>query len=119
MKSYRNVAFCPKLASGQLPIRRIRGAWPAGCACAPLGAMQDLPRSHGWIVLGVTAVEAAAGYFLIRYAFHASIWWLLSFFPVVALGLWIVFWPASMVRFSKKVEDATRMSPDYPRDFFP
>jgi len=81
--------------------------------------MQDLPRSHGWIVLGITAVEAAAGYFLIRYAFHASLWWLLLFFPVVALGLWMVFWPASMVRFSKKYEDATKVSSNFPRNFFP
>jgi len=85
--------------------------------------MQDLPRPRSWIILGFilggTAVEAAAGYLFLRYVFHASLWWLLSFFPVLALGLWTFWHPASALRFSKKVEEAMNTSSNFPRNFFP
>jgi hypothetical protein len=85
--------------------------------------VQNLPRQRSWIILGVilgaTAVEAAAGYLLLRYVFHASLWWLLSLFPVLALGLWTFWHPASALRFSKKLEEVMNVSPNFPRNFFP
>jgi hypothetical protein len=81
--------------------------------------MQDVPRPRNWNILGPTfggtAIEAALGYLLLRYVFHASLWWLLALFPLPAFGLWAFWRPASVQRFLKKLE----MSPNYPRDFFP
>jgi hypothetical protein len=85
--------------------------------------MQDLPRPRSWIILGVilggTAVGAAPGFLLLRYVFHASLWWLLSLFPVLAFGLWGCWHPASALRFSKKCEEAMNTSSNFPRNFFP
>jgi predicted tellurium resistance membrane protein TerC len=81
--------------------------------------VQDLPRSRGWTVLGFTAVYTAAGYFVLRYVFHFSLWWLLSFFPLVVMGVWMAWRPASLLRFSKKVEEAMNTSSNFPRNFFP
>jgi H+/Cl- antiporter ClcA len=69
--------------------------------------------------VGVTTLEAAVGYFLLRYVFHASLWWLLTILPLFVIGLWFAYWPTSFMRFSKKMEDATNPSPNYPRNFFP